>query len=147
MVSTAIRENSGGTQLYDIYFLYEGFKQVLLVNQNEIVHLCQSSSVIPNTCLIVYSRRRRDGLFRPILSPCKLNIFFPVHTSWDPIILVFCREANDNRFAHKFLISCVFFLKNFSVKCNVISLGFLPFVLYKGRSLARTDKYETVTST
>ena len=147
MVSTAIRENSGGTQLYDIYFLYEGFKQVLLVNQNEIVHLCQPSSVIPNTCLIVYSRRRRDGLFRPILSPCKLNIFFSVHTSWDPIILVFCREANDNRFAHKFLISCVFFLNNFSVKCNVISLGFLAFVLYKGRSLARTDKYETVTST
>lgn len=120
---------------------------VLLVNQNEIVNLCQSGLVIPNTCLIVYSRRRRDGLFRLILSPCKLNIFFFVHTSWDPIILVFCREANDNRFAHKFLISCVFFLKNFSVKCNVISLGFLAFVLYKGRSLARTDKYETVTST
>ena len=28
MVSTAIRENSWGTQLYDIYFLYEGFKQI-----------------------------------------------------------------------------------------------------------------------
>ena len=28
MVSTAIRDNSGGTQLYDTYFLYEGFKQI-----------------------------------------------------------------------------------------------------------------------
>lgn len=130
-----------------IFFMKDSAISVLLVNQNEIVNLCQSGLVIPNTCLIVYSRRRRDGLFRPILSPCKLNIFFSVHTSWDPIILVFCREANDNRFAHKFLISCVFLLNNFSVKCNVISLGFLAFVLYKGRSLARTDKYETVTST
>ena len=63
-----------------IFFMKDS-DSVLLVNQNEIVNLCQSGLVIPDTCLIVYSRRRRDGLFRPILSPCKLNIFFFVHTT------------------------------------------------------------------